>query len=585
MRPDVALFSFTPSNWQLQHGIRVHTYPAYGGAPFVVTVVRSSDIIAGWVYPPIPGRNDTNNSSHPMGANATFWWSNGLFEGSWLHIMPTDAGFCTSTAKNWTGPFGPSDCVYLIAVYSVTEVDSQFTILVNTVTPQEVLPEPNMPDTMPGQPGFTLREPHIRLLNNVPLAQYQPNGTWNYYKAWTNVPDVEMVITLTTLSGWADFYVDDIQPFPNATYPGYNFFDSARLNETTLQFRVNATYSWTELFIGVRAWTNVTYTITMSQYPIWRLGRFPIRLTNGVPQADTLGETDRGEIPYVLSEWRYYVYYLPVQDSVTVQVSKFMGEVGIYLLRQPWDSDRPMDSNWTQYALPPFSTNLTLNNHGINVWSWNDAPEGRYVIAVHAEGLNTTSRLTDYVITVTASHTHAVLLKDVPTTGYIRPFYHAADRFSNASWHNSSWYQVQVTDVWQRDLVISATELSGHVDVYVSTYWWLDAENASTYQWSATWDSVRLQPVVIPNAQLQQTTYYIHVVSSTNSTFALLASDYYYAQIQLGLPSNSFLRAGDRQLYGITVPGMSRAQRCDCERGAAGGTGACGGVECDGWVG
>ena len=552
-RPDVALFSFIPNNWQLQHGIRIHTYPAYGGAPFYVTVVRTDEFIAGYV-PFLPSFIPFSNDTRPM------WWSQGLFEGSWLHIEPTDPGFCTSTARNWSGPFGPSDCVYLIGVYSVTEFDSQFTILVNTVTAQEVLPEPGQPDTQVGDPGFTLREPHIRLLNNVPLAQYQRNGTWNYYKAWTNQPDTEMVITLTTLSGWADFYVDDIQPFPNSTYPGYNFFDSSRLNESTVQFRVNATYSWTELFIGVRSWTNVTYTILMSQYPIIRLGRFPIRLTNGIPLADTLGETDRGEIPYLLSEWRYFTYYLPIEDSVTVQVSRYMGEVGIYMLHQPWDLRRPYDSNWTQFALPPFANNLTLTNHGLDVWTWQYAPAGRYVIAVHAEGpVNATSRLVDYSITVSRAHTHAVLLKDVPTTGYIRPFVHNERQYGNGSYHNSSWYQLGMPEVGQRDLIISATELSGHVNVYVSTYWWLDPQNATTYQWSATWDSVRLQPVVIPQSQLQATVYYIVVTSSTNATFSLLASDYYFAQIQLGLPSNSFLRAGDRQFYGLTVPGMSRA--------------------------
>ena len=546
-RTDVALFSFIPSNYQLQHGIRIHTYPAYGGAPFYVTVVHTDEFIAGGVpFMPRPDR--------PM------WWSDGLFEGSWLHIAPTDMGFCNSQARNWTGPFGPSDCVYLIGVYSVTEFDSQFTILVNTVTPEELRPEPNQPDTQVGQPGFTLREPHVRLLNNVPLAQYQPNGTWNYYKVWTNQPNVEMVVTLTTISGWADFYVDDMQPFPNATYPGYNFFDSNRLNESTLQFFVNATYSWTELFIGVRAWTNVTYTITMSQYPIIRLGRFPLRLTNGVPQVDTLGERDRGEIPYFLSEWRYFVYYLPNDDSVTVQLSRFMGEVGVYMLHQPWDFRRPYDQNWTEFALPPYATNLTLTNHGLDVWTWQYAPAGRYVIAVHAEGpRNATSRLVDYSITVNRAHTHAILLKDVPTTGYIRPFIHSERQYGNGSYHNSSRYSLEMTTVWDRDLVISATELSGHVNVYVSTYWWLDPENATTYQWSATWDSVRLQPVVIPQSQLQQTVYYIHVTSNTSSTFSLLASDYYYAQIQLGLPSNAFLRAGDRQFYGLTVPGMSRA--------------------------
>ena len=551
--PDVALFSFIPNNWQLQHGIRIHTYPAYGAAPFYVTVVTTDQYVAGWV-PFLPDWNSTNNDGRPM------WWSQGLMEGSWLHIMPTDQGFCNSTARNWTGPFGPSDCVYLIGVYSVTETDSQFTILVNTVTPQEVLPEPNQPDTKVGDPGFTLREPHVRLVNNVPLAQYQPNGTWNYYKAWTDLPDTEMVLTLTTLSGWADFYVDDVHPFPNATYPGYNFFDSSRLNESTVQFYVNATYAWTELFIGVRAWTNVTYTILMSQYPLQRLGRFPLRLTNGVPQIDTLGETDHGAIPYHLSEWRYYVYYLPQNDSVTVQVSRFMGEVGVYLLHQPWDLRRPFGMNWTNFALPPTATNLSLTNHGIDVWTWHYAPAGRYVIAVHAEGpQNAMSRLVDYSITVNRAHTFAVLLKDVPTMGYLRPYWHDDHNFGNWSYHNSSWYQVAMTDVWQRDLIISATELSGHVNVYVSTNWWIDPENATTYQWSATWDSVRLQPVVIPQSQLQQAVYYIVVTSNTNSTFSLLASDYYYAQIQMGLPSNSFLRAGDTQYYGLTVPGMSRA--------------------------
>ena len=529
---DLVLFSFTPKNYQLQHGLRIHTMPAYGAAQFAVNVISASNATAGWLW--------------PMDRNAS-WQSGGLFSGSWLHIAPTDPDFCTSTLKSWTGPTGDSDCVYLIAVLASEYEygDSQFTILVSTYTPEDELPR----GLEPGSPAFNEREPHVRLLNNVPLALYQPNGTWNYFKAFTNQPWTETVVTLTCVSGWADFYVDDVQPFPNGT-AGYNWFNSHDANVSTVQFIVYDQYSWDELFIGVRAWTNVTYTITLSQYPTERLGRFPMRLIDGVPQADTLSEYDMGAQRW-LNSWRYYVFYQTEADQeLRLSITRFMGEVEVYVLQQPFDWRRPYGQNWTQFDLPPFAYNHTLNDHGLDALTIPQIGPGRFVIAVHA------ARRADYTITVARRWTPMQLMKDVPTPGHIRPSVVHVPSMGSFN-YSYQLYQMFVPDAYDRDLVIGVTVLSGRCNLLAFP---LDSTgrfaNTSGGPMFAT-EGVRLQQLVIPAAVVRagQRDWIIGVLNNDNATFQILVSDYYFAQLQLGLPTNAWLKAGDSHVYGITVPG------------------------------
>ena len=375
----------------------------------------------------------------------------------------------------------------------------------------------------------------MRLLNQVPLFQYQPNGTWNFYKINTNQPDTEVVVSLTTISGWADFAVDDVTAFPNFT-AGFNWWNSHDTNVSTLQFRVPAQYAWSELFIGVRAWTNVSYTITFSQFPVQssaRLGRFPIRLVNGVPQVDTLADYDQGPMTFELTHVRYFVYYLLYPGaSLTVTLTKFMGEADLFLLQQPLflDGRREFNTNYTEYPLPSYQlNNHSFTDHGLDTWTMQFAPPGRYVFAVYAP------RRTDYAITVTETDTYQILMKDVPTTGHIKPFERmegggGGRRPRRYYTMNYTQYAIGIPDVYDRDLVIGVTELSGHVDVWVGLDPFINPRNASSFLYSAS-ESVRLEPIVIPNALLKKSAvYYILVEAANNATFQILASDFYYAQ-------------------------------------------------------
>ena len=534
-QPDVAYFSFRPTNAQLKHGIHIHTYPAFGAAPFAVLSATGGSEFAGWVFPV---------------TNAT-WRSEGYFSGSWLHIRTTDYGFCTSTRSNWTGETGPSDCIYIIAVYSNQTVDSQFSILVSTFVTEAELPY----NAVVGSPAFNDVAPHIRMLNNVPIFQYQPNGTWLWFKLNTNQLNTETVLSLTTIAGWADFAVSGTYAFPNFTAP-YHFFNTRAANVSTLQFRVDQQYAYNELFVGVRAWTNVTYTLTMSQFPIQRLGRFPIRLTNGVPQVDTLAEYDQGPMTWELSHERYFVYYLVYPGaSLTVTLTKYMGETELYLLQQPLyiNGRRQYNANYTEYPLPSaMLNNHSITDHALDVYTMQQAPPGRYVFLVRARNR------ADYAIDVTETDTYQVLLKDVPTPGAIRPFMREPERGSRdrrAYVMNYTLYAVGIPDVYTRDLIIDVTELSGHVGVWVGLTPFINPRDPSTWLYSAT-ESVRLEPILIPNAQLQKNAIYFIVVEAVNNaTFTVLATDYYYAQLELGVPTNAWLRAGDSHVYGITVPG------------------------------
>ena len=353
-------------------------------------------------------------------------------------------------------------------------------------------------------------------------------------------------MSLTLLSGYAVMSVDWRMRYPNATTAVWN---SNTRRTTSFSFIVNDTFAFTELFIAVRCSTNVTYTVMASQYSANRLGRFPMRLTNGVPQGDTLAAVRPDEPLWwsPLHYWRYFVYYLPVQDDITFSINKKLGEVEAYIAFDPLlDANSP---NYTQFRIPIAEDNdHAMDHHGLNTFPLMAAKPGRYVIGVHARSL------ADYEVSVTAHFTHQVIVSGRPTVGAIQVYRAAVDDVRDTARYVMYLPYLNPYYANRPDaLSITLTMYSGLAHFFVSDITWdIDPRNASSYRWNVTDHPYVLH---IPGSQLRQGPYWIHVHALQNATYSLLASHDAASELQLGLPQTTLVEQPGPTTFFTLLPG------------------------------
>ena len=98
------------------------------------------------------------------------------------------------------------------------------------------------------------------------------------------------------------------------------------------------------------------------------------------------------------------------------------------------------------------------------------------------------------------------------------------------------------------------TTFSGLVHLFVSNSTWdIDPRNRSTYQWSAVELPYQLD---IAQRDLRQGPYWIYVHALQNSTYSLLATEFYFTGVQMGLRRRPWSRATESShVFALTVPG------------------------------
>ena len=503
-------FYYRPYNYELHHGFRIHISPSYGAAVFAIRAIQVSDYIGKpWPFP------DGNMSSTAQ------WTSSGWFEGTWVHVSHLDPNFCTSHGGQTDVPDERSNCIYLISVSEPTGmVETQYTLLLQAVVTADMLPT----DDASYDP---VQEPHNRLINHIALQQFGEMDNVTYYKTLTANPGSVVYVAMTVLSGLTEMYVDYRMRYPNATSALWRSTDQKTFS---FSFIVDGDSAFTELFIAVRCVSNATYTVMASQYSANRLGRFPTRLTNGVPQYDTLAAV-RPNDPNARSPllyWRYYVYYLPVQDDITFSINKIMGEVEAYIAFDPLLNLN--DGNYTRFRIPTqFDNDHAMYHHSLDTFPLMAAQPGRYVIGVHA------GSLADYQISVTAHFTHQVLVVTRPTAGAIQVYTYGPDDVRDAARYVFYLASTPYSNIPDDMLTISLTTYSGLAHVFVSDITWdIDPRNSSSYRWNATDHPYQIN---IPGSQLRQGPYWIYIHAWQNTTYSLQASTMFPPLgMQTGLP-------------------------------------------------
>ena len=524
------LFHYFPRNFEQTRGIRVTTTPSYGAAVIYVNVATLADV--------------NRTSAYPTNTSYT-WMSYSAFAGAFLHIHHTDPQFQSQCNPQSKSPDDYTGCAYLISVYQIFQHSTQYTLLVTQNTPVKEIQDPN----------DHVQDQHINLVNHVPFIRSVEQGEHEYYQALQLERGAEFYVSMTPLSGACYFLASKQSQaeYPDETTPAEQIvFDASQEQTMTYSFVVQRTAGVfnTFVYIGVRALYNCTYTITSNVYPPSRVGRFPARLTDGVPQFDSLRQFVRPEeqTDEVLNSWRYYVFYLPEPDALTLSVSKFMGDVDVFISGDYWSWN---NSAYVDFA-PPNATNydFSITDHGLSSFNWQYAPAGRYVIGVYARAI------VDYAISMTATFTDQILIANTPTAGYLRPLYNDTWR----GWVNTAQYIFLLNNInasYAVPVEIAVTQLSGHVRVYVSDTnpcWYINATDPSTYNW--TQSGQRLESIVIPPQLLRAGPYWIKVYAWEDATYTISAGYASYTSLQAGVPQNNWIPPHTSQYYSLTIPGQ-----------------------------
>ena len=331
------LFYYQPRNFEAMRGIRFTTTPSYGAAAIFVRVGGLVEV--------------NNTRAYPT--NSTYTWSSySSFAGAFLHVWHTDPDFRSQCNPTGKGPDDYTGCVYLISVYQIFDHSTQYSLLVTQNS------GPASVDQMD-----RTQDQHISLVNHVPFLRTVYAGEHEYYIAHQLERGSEFYVSMTPLSGACSFLVTKS---PSSEYPNENTtseelaFDSVQAGTNTYSYVVSRTSGVFSayVYIGVRAYYNCTYTIAYNVYPPTRVGRFPARLTDGVPQYDSLHQFVRPEeqVDPLLNYWRYYVYYLPEPDSLTMSVSRFVGDVEVYISGDYWSWNNSAYVDFAPPNMPPTTT-------------------------------------------------------------------------------------------------------------------------------------------------------------------------------------------------------------------------------------
>ena len=497
-------FIYIPEQWELNQEIRITTTPSYGAAYIYVN-------------------NAAFNSSPPTPFNyqcAGYGDYNGVF----VHIRPSSPCYCASSTF----------CAYSITVSTLSPnytsgqfyEATQYTLLLNVVVPDA--------QTSPMIPSFW--DANTRLVNHVPFIRGIVAGDMEYFRFSLFAPNSDYSVSFTPLSGYGQFLIG-YAPFPNSSNA---VFWNDRENTNVLTGRTfSAGTRWVTLFVAVRAiyGANLTYSIVANQAPLNNPGRYPARLTNGVPTYDTLLESPQSTM------WHYFVNYLPLPDSLTITIPRRLGDVDVFIKYQPF-----MPSNSTSAYIIPNDTNSDwqLTQHALDTLVIPQALPGRYIMAVRAR------QRTDYALIVTHGYTNTILLMDMPVTGRI-------DVVTNTTSNTAFGMQLYLVPISYvdstNDLVFTVTQYSGHVVMYLSRSPFFDINNASTYIGMS--EHIRLDQIVVPNALVQRGPYWLFVTASQNSTYSVSATYYTYHQVQMGLPHDAIVAANRSHIFHITVMGAS----------------------------
>ena len=265
--------------------------------------------------------------------------------------MEADCTFTRPTAY-WCDPTDVN-CVYLITIATYTtdvnfnfSCNSQFTLLVTPIWSTDV-PKQQYPTDLTW-----------RLPNHVPQVRYLQNGTAEYWRffVWPGLNVSEVYITMTPLSGYGDMTIstnlttNSSGVFPVTVPDESKWIYITGVNNTfTFSNQTDPAVNYTIYFVTVRAppLVNMTYTIVAGQNPLnHRRGRFPTRIINGVPAWDSISDYKHGQ-------WRYFVYYLPVDDGIAWTFPRRLSDMNIFINYTPFYYNQ----NYTAAVYPPFVNN------------------------------------------------------------------------------------------------------------------------------------------------------------------------------------------------------------------------------------
>jgi len=399
--------------------------------------------------------------------------------------------------------------VYHIGVYSF--INSTFYILAKTTC--------------------TTHKSYTDVGDGVPVAAFLQQGTMQYYRLQVSTVEYDVSVAATVEFGDPDVYIVAIPrsawPLPDEAWPvptnrstwswAANRYgsDMITIRRTDRNFCENCIY-----FAGVYAFTNTSYTLTMST------GTVTMQL--GVPVRDDLPS----------NSYEYFMLIVDSAGALSITVTELgQGDPDLFVsraVRQPnsssfqWHSERFGDDTIT--ILPSDAHSCTADEIHRRACV--------YFVSVFASDNSTFS--------LVASINQPTQLSD------------GVPQYSSAVLPSWKYFELRTLCPEHAEVTISYQVLSGRLVAYVGTDMWPDGSRAS-YHWSTSWWS-SLHSIQIarddPYRCLDATTcsYKIGVYAQANTSFLMTGFTNCVARsLSNGKPVQSHLERGKSDTFQFTL--------------------------------
>ena len=195
------------------------------------------------------------------------------------------------------------------------------------------------------------------------MTSWASEDTYKYYQFTNPLSEGAITITVTPFSGDPDLYVSTSTPTP--TMQDYEWSAMAYgADHITLDYTVDG-YVIGEYYIGVYAWTNTSFTITVTQTDLSQVDTADGQTTtlfDGTPQTGLLTHPD---------DMHYYSFHVGDSGSLSVSVTPLYGDPDVYITN---DGTTPSPTNYQWDSL----------NWGRDSVSIDDCSNCDYLIGVNA---------------------------------------------------------------------------------------------------------------------------------------------------------------------------------------------------------
>lgn len=403
----------------------------------------------------------TSYSAH----TSSFW------NGASLTLKAGDEGYCSD---------GTDDCAYIIGVYGSSA--SSFSISVTTSSQSRTL------------------------LNGVPVQEDVGADGWEYFTFDVDQQGMNVVFSLTPITGDPDLFVSDKFTHPNDTNANAKS-QAAGADAVTITHSKKKRY-----YVGVHAWSNTTFTLTAYMMsPNSTDSEHAVMLVSGVPQHTILAQ-DMDQ---------YYHFFI---DEGTAKAAK---AVTVALTRKVGDPDFYVGKGFKPSA---DKYDYKSEAFGSDIITIGDLKAGDYFVKVHA------ASTCDFTLMYSNDVGTTTLQDGVAQTAVLEASAYQYFSFNLEHIDDDTYFTVIVTS------------FHGDPDLYISSKY--QRPNVTHHDYAAR--AYLADSITIPHKLLKLTTYYIGVSAFTPCTFTVIASTRRQLQLQDGVPQTGDVKHEESKLYKLT---------------------------------